>query len=183
MYKSIKKTMLVISIMYIVLGTMIIVKKEESSFLVMEILSFGLLASGLISIIKYFTTDVKERYKGDDFVIGSLLLSIGAMVYFTRDNFSSIGDKILALAVIISGLHKFQDLFDLKAVGVKQTPIYLFGFVICFTLGILLLLDAIHTSNVKVVLLGLGLLISGISDIISNFYVSSEIYKYLNKQE
>lgn len=178
-----KKTTLVISIMYITLGVMIILKKEESNLVVMEILSIGLIFSGLLSIIKYFTTDVKERYKGDDFIIGSLLIAIAASVYLTRDNFSNIGGELLAIAIIVSGLHKFQDLFDLRAVNIKQAPIYLFGFVVCTGIGVLLLSDIIETSSIRVVILGLGLLLSGISDVVSNFYVSTSIYKYINEKE
>lgn len=173
--KSIKFSMLLISCIFITIGIMLLLNNKESYELIMKILVYGLVISGVFSMIKYFFTNVRRRFKQDDFIIGALLISIAMLLYITKDGAAYLTEKILALAIIISGLHKIQDMFDSIALGKKTVGIYLFGFVICAGLGVLFLFDIIKSENLFYVLLGLGMCVSGISDLVSNFYLASTI--------
>lgn len=173
--KSIKFSMLLISCIFITIGIMLLLNNKESYELIMKILVYGLAISGVFSMIKYFFTNVRRRFKQDDFIIGALLISIAMLLYITKDGAAYLTEKILALAIIVSGLHKIQDMFDSIALGKKTVGIYLFGFVICAGLGALFLFDIIKSENLFYVLLGLGMCVSGISDLVSNFYLASTI--------
>ena len=64
--KSIKKAMLIISITYITIGVIMIMNKQESNKQVIEILAYGLSIAGLLSMIRYFLINVRERFKRND---------------------------------------------------------------------------------------------------------------------
>lgn len=176
--KTIKKTMLVISATYITIGVLMIINRQESNAQAFLILTYGLSIAGLLSMIRYFLINVKERVKRNDFVIGALLISIAAVIYLTRDNVSFLTGKILAIAMIISGFHKIQDMFDVGAAGRSNVGIYLFGFIVCVGLGALILFEVITNENILYVVIGIGMCICGISDIVSNFYVAFSVSEY-----
>lgn len=178
-----KKTMIIISLMYIAVGILLFVNNENSQTTIMQILVIGLLIAGLLSMVRYFLNDVKRRYRSSDFVVGSLLIAIAGLIYFTKEDSINMSSKILALAIVVSGIHKIQDMFDLRALGIKATSLYLFGFFICTGLGILLLFDVVTSESLYKVLLGLGMCVCGISDICSNFFVASGLVNYSTKNE
>ena len=178
-----KKTMIIISMMYIAVGILLFVNNESSMTTIMQILVVGSLIAGLLSMVRYFLNDVKRRYRSSDFVVGSLLIAIAGLIYFAKEDAVNMSGKILALAIIVSGIHKIQDMFDLRALGIKATSLYLFGFFICTGLGALLLFDVVTSDSLYKVLLGLGMCICGISDICSNFFVASGLVNYNTKNE
>lgn len=178
-----KKTMIIISLMYIAVGILLFVNNENSQTTIMQILVIGLFIAGLLSMVRYFLNDVKRRYRSSDFVVGSLLIAIAGLIYFTKEDSINMSSKILALAIVVSGIHKIQDMFDLRALGIKATSLYLFGFFICTGLGILLLFDVVTSESLYKVLLGLGMCVCGISDICSNFFVASGLVNYSTKNE
>lgn len=176
--KSIKKAMLVVSASYIAIGVLMIVYKENSIKQVVEILIWGLGIAGILTMIRYFLINVRERFKRDDFLMGALLVCISVLIYLTKDEVPELVNNIIGIAMIVSGLHKIQDLFDTKAAGKKCVGIYLFGFVVCAGLGVVVLLGLIKNINILYVVAGLGMCICGISDIISNFYVAYAVANY-----
>lgn len=175
---AIKKTMLIISAAYITIGVLMIINKQASNRQVFEILAYGLAIAGLLSMIRYFMINVKERIKRNDFIVGALLISIAAMIYLSKNDISYQVGKILAIAMIISGFHKIQDLFDINATGKRATGICLFGFVVCVGLGALVFFDIIKNIDVLYILIGLGMCICGISDIVANFYIAYAVTEY-----
>lgn len=183
-FKSLKKTMLIISVTYIAIGVLMIIDKETCNKLAFEILAYGLTIGGILSMIRYFMIDIKNRIKRNDFVIGSLLVSIAAVIYLTRADVAYLMGKIIALAMIFSGFHKIQDLFDVKAANGKNvTGIYLFGFFVCVSIGLLVLFDVIKNTNALYVIGGLGMCVCGISDIVSNFYFAFIYGGYDSKEK
>lgn len=176
--KAIKKTMLIISATYITIGVLMIINKQASDKQVFEVLAYGLAIAGLLSMIRYFMLNVRERIKRNDFIIGALLISIAAMIYLSKNDISYQVGKILAIAMIISGFHKIQDLFDIKASGKNATGICLFGFLICVALGALVLFDVVKNADFLYILIGVGMCICGISDIVSNFYTAYAVANY-----
>lgn len=171
-FKALKKTMLIISVMYITIGILLMINKKDSSGLIIDILSYGLIITGVFSMIKYFMINVKYRIKRSEFIVGALLFSIGILLVVSKNDALVLVTKILGVAMIISGLHKIQDMFDTSAVGIGATSLYLFGFLVCAGIGCLIIFDVISAPNLFYVVLGLGMCICGISDLVSNFYVA-----------
>lgn len=178
--KSLKKTMLVISATYITVGVLMIMNKAETNDLVFQILAYGLALAGLLSIIRYFLINVKYRFKRDDFIVGILLIAIGAVIYLSKEDITYLVERILAIAMIVSGFHKIQDMFDTRAAGKSLVGLYLFGFTVCAGLGALTLFGVIKNPDVVYVLVGLGMCICGISDLVSNFFVAYAVVNYEN---
>lgn len=170
--------MLIISITYIAIGVIMIMNKQESNKQVIEILAYGLSIAGLLSMIRYFLINVRERFKRNDFLLGALLISLAAIIYLSKNDITYLVGKLIAIAMMISGISKIQDLFDTKAAGKRCIGIYLFGFTICVIFGLIVLFDIIKNIDTLYIVIGIGMCICGISDIASNFYVAYAIANY-----
>ena len=176
--RAIKKTMLVVSATYITIGVLVLIYKETSNQQVFEILAIGLGAAGILSVIKYFMIDIRERIKRNDFIIGILLISIAAIIYLSTKDISYMVSKIIAIAMIISGFAKIEDMFDAIAIGRHGFAIYLCGFMICAGLGTFVLLDIISSNDVLYLIIGIGMCFCGISDLVSNIYIAASLAGY-----
>lgn len=176
--KAIKKTLLVVSATYITIGVLILIYKEASNKQVYEILSIGLAIAGLLSIIRYFLLDIRERIKRNDFIIGILLISIAAIIYLSKNDITYLVSKVIAVAMIISGFEKIEDMFDAITIGKRASAVYIFGFIICAGLGVFVLFDVISSKDVLYVVVGIGMCLCGISDIVSNIYIAASLAGY-----
>lgn len=176
--KSLKKTMIVISVTYITVGVLMMINKNTSNKIVFEVLAYGLALAGLLSVIRYFLINVKYRFKRNDFIVGILLISIAAVIYLSKNDISYLVSRILGISMIVSGFHKLQDMFDTRASGKSAVGLYLFGFIVCAGVGALTLFDVVTNLDVLYVMVGLGMCVCGISDLISNVFVAYAVANY-----
>lgn len=176
--KSLKKTMIVISVTYITVGVLMMMNKNTTNKIVFEVLAYGLALAGLLSVIRYFLINVKYRFKRNDFIVGILLISIAAVIYLSKNDISYLVSRILGISMIVSGFHKLQDMFDTRASGKSAVGLYLFGFIVCAGVGALTLFDVVTNLDVLYVMVGLGMCVCGISDLISNVFVAYAVANY-----
>ena len=69
--KSVKKNLVIFSLVYVVIGVLLIIGKKESIRAVLAIVAIGSAVAGVINMIKYLMMDVKERYHRNDFLVGA----------------------------------------------------------------------------------------------------------------
>ena len=82
--KSVKKNLVIFSLVYVVIGVLLIIGKKESIRAVLAIVAIGSAVAGVINMIKYLMMDVKERYHRNDFLVGAALMVAGVFVYFSN---------------------------------------------------------------------------------------------------
>ena len=75
--KSVKKNLVIFSLVYVVIGVLLIIGKKESIRAVLAIVAIGSAVAGVINMIKYLMMDVKERYHRNEFLVGEALMVAG----------------------------------------------------------------------------------------------------------
>lgn len=186
--KSIKRNLLVISLMYLLVGYSLITTQGNNNSLVFMIFSVGLGLAGVFSIVGYLLTEISLRYKRNEFVYGALLLIIGVFLYseFVLNNSSADLKLIIGMAMGMSAIIKVQDLFDSKAIGKKVVGTYFGLAVICVVLSLFISQNILIPSSIAYYVYGISMIFAGISDIISNFYLAASRSSYealIKKQE
>ena len=78
--KSIKKDLLLFSLVYVVIGVMLLIGQKQSIYFVLTVVSLGFGIAGAWMMFKYLMMDVDERYHRNDFLIGSGLLACGIFI-------------------------------------------------------------------------------------------------------
>lgn len=173
-FKSLKKDLLLVNLIYIVIGYLLITKGSGCVELVITILGYGLMAAGLIEVIRYFVTKIDERYKRNDFIIGIALMAVAIVILICKYSLSDITTVALGVAIIVSAAFKIQDALDAKKIGAHVFGTYLALMFVCLVFGALVIINFFYILDYRWMYLvaGIGMLFCGITDLISNFYLA-----------
>ena len=139
--------------------------------------------AGLISIICYLLRDAKENYYHNEFVFGLVGMVLGAAVLYKVEVIISLIPFILGILVLFSGCSKLQDAIDLKRLGYGSWIGMLVVAVINIILGIVLICNPFQAAIVLFRVLGVGLIISGVSDCFSTIYFARKFHKFKLEQD
>lgn len=184
--KSVKKNLVIFSLVYVVIGVLLIIGKKESIRAVLAIVAIGSAVAGVINMIKYLMMDVKERYHRNGFLVGAALMVASVFVYFSNSAIASKGPLLFGLSMILSGFLKLQDLLDSKRVNKNVMTVYCLLALACFGMGVLILADILKTEDLTYLIAGISLIFAGITDLASNIYLAFALADYedeLNKAE
>ena len=81
---------------------------------------------------------------------------------------------------MISGYKKLQDCVDAWRLGLKYGVLYFVLASISIGIGLFILIDSTLSIKTLHVLIGIGLLYSGVSDLISTIFLASKMTEYLS---
>lgn len=185
-FKSLKLDLLLVNIVYIIIGYLLIVKKNLAVELVVQILAYALFVAGLIEIIRYFATKIDDRFKRNDFIIGIALIAVAIVVLICRYTLADITIIAFGVATVVSAAFKIQDAMDAKKIGAHVFGTYFILMIMCLLFGGLDILNYFYNwFNIGLMYLvaGIGLAFCGITDLISNFYLAGIKAKFEKAKE
>ena len=170
-------------VLYILLGIVALVVPETMQKTLGYVIGIVLIVAGLISIICYLLRDAKENYYHNEFVFGLVGMVLGAAVLYKVEVIISLIPFILGILVLFSGCSKLQDAIDLKRLGYSSWAGMLVMAAINIILGIVLICNPFKAAIVLFRVLGVGLIISGVSDCFSTIYFARKFHKFKQEQD
>ncbi len=184
-FKSIKKIMLLVNLIYIVIGYLLLAKGSACVELVISLLGYGLGIAGIFEIIRYCLIKIDERYKRNDFILGIVLLALAIVVLICKYSLSDITTVALGIAIIVSAALKVQDAIDAKKIGSNLFGTYMILMIICIGLGALVIVNFFYILDYRLLYIsaGIGLLFAGLTDFMSNIYLAILKTKYEKNKE
>ena len=183
MLKELKWEAILTGVLYILLGIVALVVPETMQKTLGYVIGIVLIVAGLISIICYLLRDAKENYYHNEFVFGLVGMVLGAAVLYKVEVIISLIPFILGILVLFSGCSKLQDAIDLKRLGYGSWIGMLVVAVINIILGIVLICNPFQAAIVLFRVLGVGLIISGVSDCFSTIYFARKFHKFNQEQD
>ena len=183
MLKELKWEAILTGVLYILLGIVALVIPETMQKTLGYLIGIVLIVAGLISIICYLLRDARENYYHNEFVFGLVGMVLGAAVLYKVEVIISLIPFILGILVLFSGCSKLQDAIDLKRLGYGSWIGMLVVAVINIILGIVLICNPFKAAIVLFRVLGVGLIISGVSDCFSTIYFARKFHKFKQEQD
>ena len=183
MLKELKWEAILTGVLYILLGIVALVVPETMQKTLGYVIGIVLIVAGLISIICYLLRDAKENYYHNEFVFGLVGMVLGAAVLYKVEVIISLIPFILGILVLFSGCSKLQDAIDLKRLGYGSWIGMLVVAVISIIPGIVLICNPFQAAIVLFRVLGVGLIISGVSDCFSTIYFARKFHKFKQEQD
>ena len=183
MLKELKWEAILTGVLYILLGIVALVVPETMQKTLGYVIGIVLIVAGLISIICYLLRDAKENYYHNEFVFGLVGMVLGAAVLYKVEVIISLIPFILGILVLFSGCSKLQDAIDLKRLGYSSWAGMLVMAAINIILGIVLICNPFQAAIVLFRVLGVGLIISGVSDCFSTIYFARKFHKFKLEQD
>ncbi|MDO4522349.1 MAG: DUF308 domain-containing protein [Eubacteriales bacterium] len=173
--REIKKSFCILSVAYIVIGIVLLVWPDISVRTLCYVFGVGMLIFGGAYLIIYFTKDRLLSVMQPDLVIGVVGVSTGVFILLKMEYMLEIIPFALGIVSLLGAVVKVQHALDLRHIRSGHWYVMLLWALILGILGALLVANPFESLEVIVVLIGVALIIDGVGNLISIFWISALI--------
>lgn len=178
MFKKIKWNVIISSVIYVIIGVLLIIWPEIMTKNICYVVGFFSIAIGIVNLIDYIRHDIVMNDYKYSLVIGLVFILVGIFIFTKVEMIMSIIPFILGLIVTISGFMKFQNAIDLIRMKYSGWGAVLFISALNIAFGIVLMANPFTSAIVLSICIGIGLIYSGVSDLIATIMLSNSIKKF-----
>ena len=181
--KKLKWNSIVTSIIFIILGLILIVAPGTTARTICYLGGGALIVMGIVSLINYFMHQEVTVSYSENLIMGIAELIIGLFIVVKADLVISIIPFLLGVFVTVSGIGKLQNALAFHRMSNENNTVLVVIAVLNIILGVVLMWNPFTAATVAFVVIGIGLVYSGVTDLISTCYLSKEVKKYQDKDE
>ena len=178
MEKKINKmcnTSLIVSILFIIIGLFVFIRPDTTLSIISYIMGGILLATGLYSCYKYFSTNKIDNIFNFELVYGVLLSIAGLFLIFKPTALAELFPVILGIWIIINSVTKFQYSLLLKKINNQDWAYTGLISLLTFIWGVVLLFNPLKTVLLATQIIGTFIIVYAFLDIIDNFIIRKNI--------
>lgn len=183
MFKEMKVEMIVSIILYVVIGMILIIWPGTTAKIVNYMLAVAFAAGGVYNLGMYFKKDVVRGAKSFDLSAGIVLLAIALFLALNPKFVVSILPVVLGSVLFISGAIKFQNAVDVARTGYKRWPFIMLLSLVTIVIAVVILINPFDTGKVLMVIIGVALVYSGLSDLVAVFFLQGKIKQFKEEME
>lgn len=167
------------SLIYILMGLALIMKPALVEDVFCYLLAGAAIVMGAIKLIAYMATKVETRIAEDTngFAIGISLILLGLFVLMKSTMFIILVPFVLGFMITFKGIEGMQNVLNLKKFGFGYQKGIMIVSLIITIFGIIVMVNPFSTMKILLVMLGLGLLASGIFDLIADIVFTKTLKK------
>ena len=180
MRKESRNSFIVISILYIVLGVVLLMWPDMSLKIVCYAFGGLTFVYGLVRILFYIRNKDAVSFFKADLIIGIIATAFGIFLLLQPSIVISVLPFIIGLFIVFSGIVQFQRALDVKKVKYEKWWSILLMAVIVIVLGALIMYNPFKTATLAIMVIGLVLIVDGVSNIFSTVF-TGHIVKKLTK--
>ena len=159
--KTAKIGYIVMSVLFCVLGVVLLFTPDVSALWIGRLLGIGLILFGAIKLVGYFSRDLFRLAFQYDLAFGLLLMVLGIVTLSHPGDALSFLCVMFGIPVLADGLFKIQVAVEAKRFGIGQWWLVLLLAVLTGVIGLLLVLRPAEGAQVMVMLMGASLLLDG----------------------
>lgn len=183
-FKNFKKAEwfnLIISIIFIVIGIILVKNPEEVLKIVSYIAGFSFLIIGIIKIIKYLKDKTNSNELYADIVFGLIAIVTGLIVMFCTSAIETVFRIIIGVWIIFTGCTRFELVKKLKEANLKEWILSLILAVLMIICGVYM----IFTPGTVIAVIGAVIIIYAVINFIQSimFMKNSKLIVVENVKE
>ncbi len=173
------------SLVYIVLGVALTVQPKLVEDMFSYLLAGSAIIIGVLKLIGYLVTKVETRIAEDTngFALGISLMILGGFILMESAMFIMLIPFVLGFMITFKGIEGIQNLLNLRKFGYGMNKVLLIASLIITGFGILVMINPFSTKKVLLAMLGIGLLVSGVFDIIADAVFTHKLKKGVKPEE
>lgn len=165
--KAAKTGYITVSLIYCILGLILIIHPSFSARLVGTVCGACLIVFGAVKILGYCSKDLFRLAFQFDLATGIMLIALGLIIVIKPDNVMNLLCVVLGISVLMEGLFKIQVAMDSKRFGISRWWLIMAAAILSGVLGALLVFRPDESMTFLLILLGLSLLCNGILNLIT----------------
>ena len=170
--KKVHWDMLLTSIICILLGGVLIFFPQAVNEMIVYVLAAAMFIFSIVELYNYFKKDVKQNFYRNDLVFAVVALVVGIIVLAKRHAVIELVPIVLGAFIIVSGIKKLQNGLDLIRLKIDGWKSLLVLAAVNIIFGIVMVVCSSQTATTVTVLIGVGLVFSGTTDLFSQLWVS-----------
>ena len=172
------------SLIYILMGLALIMKPGLVEDAFCYILAAAAILIGIVKLIAYMATKVETRIAEDTngFAVGISLILLGLFVLMKSTMFVLLVPFVLGFMITFKGIEGIQNVLNLKKFGFGYRKGVMAVSVIIVIFGIVVMVNPFSTLKVLLVMLGIGLLASGVFDLLADMVFTRTFKKEEKRQ-
>lgn len=163
--KEMKRSLILTSVLYILLGLVLVIWPDSAARLICYCLGAALVIFGIFRVINYFTISISSLLFRNDLLIGLTSLGAGLFLIFFPEIIISILPFVLGLVIVFGSFVKLQHSVDLKRIGYTGWWIDLLLSVLTIVLGIIVLFNPFFAAATLIIFIGASFIVEGITDL------------------
>lgn len=167
-------TDIVISIIFVLFGTLLIAKPDETVGAISMILGILFIAMGVLKLIEYYTSDTKEDWL---LTVALIAVILGVIILFASDAILSLFRVIVGIWIIAVGIMDLQTTLVWKEVKSPYWTIAVALSILMMLAGIIILIN----QNMVIKTMGIIVVVYGILDIVDRIIFMNKINDYMKK--
>lgn len=171
-FSRIKWAYVIISVFFIALGVLMIVRPDASFMVICRGLGGLLAIFGAVRVVQYFLRapqGVGQRY---DLAGGLFCLLIAVLLILRAQEVAAIMSVIIGIFILIDSVFKLQIALDAHRSGAAAWGMMMILACISLLLGVLLVFDTFRGQAIISIILGCALAFEALVDLFTVFYVT-----------
>lgn len=181
--REFKSNSIITAILSVIYGVILIIWPDTSSNTICYVVAAAITLVGIVFVIQYIRKDVMRDFYRKDLVAGLVAISIGLVAFLRVDIIKGFIPTVLGFIVLFSGIVKMQNAFDMLRLKYPYWYVILILAILNLGFGILLIVEPVWIVNIVFVLIGCGLVYSGVSDLATIIFVSRTIRRLQKELE
>lgn len=164
-------------LMYAVFGLILIIWPETTSRTICHVAATAILLAGIYQIVLYILRGRRpmEPVIRNDLAGGLIMAAAAIFIYIRTDLIISIVPVVLGFAIIVDGVVKLQRAIDLHRLQFEGWFFILILAMFSIALGILMLTEPFEAARTMTIMLGIGLVFSGVTSLAITLFVRSKL--------
>lgn len=180
-FRKAKSGMLISGVVLILAGVILLFFPEAMTKTIAYMAAILLICMGIAQIIGYLRYDPGMGRYSSGVVLGGFFIILGLLVYYKAEALISIIPIILGIIIVVSGVAKLQQAIDLARMKASRWSTVLAGALLNIILGGVIVFNPFSTVMTLLRFVGIGLIYSGLSDIIATLYLSHQMKDYYDQ--
>ena len=160
--KTAKIGYIVMSVLFCVLGVVLLFTPDVSALWIGRLLGVGLILFGAIKLVGYFSRDLFRLAFQYDLAFGLLLMVLGIVTLSHPGDALSFLCVIFGIPVLADGLFKIQIAMDSRQFGIRNWWLVLVLAALTCVVGVVLVFRPMTGVRALTALMGLSLLCDGV---------------------
>ena len=175
-FKRTAVTSILTSIIFAILGIIMIANPVETIEIVAAILGITIIVIGAEKIISYFVLKGNQDFFNYELIYGIIAILFGILIMAYSSTFAAIVRIVIGIWIAYTGLMKINISLKLKSAGIKSWAVVLTVSTISLLAGIMVMFS--NTSSI-VVITAVVMIVYAITDIIDEFIFIKNLDKII----
>lgn len=175
--RNIKINAVLSAIICVVLGLVLVIWPEVVGTVFCYVVGAALVLSGVAYIVSYIRQRNNASLFQVDFLMGLVFAVLGVWIIAKPDMILSLIPVLCGIVILLHGFMDLQQALNLRRAGYQNWGAALVVAIVTVIFGGALLFNPLMAANVGIMLMGIGLIFDGVSDL----WLLTRVSKYMNQ--